>query len=211
MSHLIKLTIGIITGLLLAACGSHTKPSYFLSHPPDDTRSRPLRHYPVARQGGLTAWLTSDHASPACDWLYAPGDPDPKYHIVGIIRAGSMPEASKHDGSFLVVSGYQGPLFELWEGTEAEARLFTGEGGWIPVRIRQAEAVNSWVRVSPGRSIGGWSGFPVVIGDPNHPEAIAGAMWYKSNTEPTLGGAASTRMLRRWLGKLKLADFVTKS
>lgn len=210
MSHLIRLAVGATSALLLASCGSQTTASYFLSHPPDDTTSRPLRHYPVARQGEFTAWLTSDHTSPACDWLYSPGDPNPKHPIVGIIRSGSMPEAAKHDGSFLVVSGYQGPLFELWQGSEAEGRLFTGEGGWIPVSIRQDEAVNSWVRVSPGRSIGGWSGFPIIIGNPNHPDAVAGAMWYKSNTDSTLGGAASTRMLRRWLGKLKLSDFVTK-
>lgn len=211
MSHLIKSAVCVIVSCLLNSCGSHTTPSYFLSHPPEDTTSRPLRHYPVARQGELTAWLTSDHVSPACDWLYTPGDPNPKCRIVGIIHSGSMPEAAKHDGSFLVVSGYKGPLFELWQGSEAEALLFTGEDGWIPVRIRQDEAVNSWIKVSPGRSVGGWSGFPIVIGDPDHPTAIAGAMWYKSNTDSTLGGAASTRMLKRWLGKLKLADFVKKT
>jgi hypothetical protein len=210
MIHPIHWAACLTAVLLLASCGSQTAPSYFLSHHPQDTGSRPLRHYPVARQGNLTAWLTSDHVSPASDWLYAPGDPNPKHPIVGIIRAASMPEAATHDGSFLVVSGYGGPLFELWQGTEAQASLFTGEGGWVPVTIRQDEAVNSWVRVSPGRSIGGWSGFPIVIGDPENPEAIAGAMWYKSNTDPTLGGAASTRMLKRWLGRLKLADFATK-
>jgi hypothetical protein len=194
----------------MVSCGSQSAPPYFLSHHPQDTGCRPLRHYPVARQGNLTAWLTSDHVSPATDWLYSPGDPNPKYTIVGMIRAGSMPEAAKHDGSFLVVSGYAGPLFELWQGSAAEGSLFTGEGGWIPVTIRQEDAVNSWVRVSPRRSIGGWSGFPIVIGDPDAPTAIAGAMWYKSNTEPTLGGTTSTRMLRRWVGKLKFADFVTK-
>lgn len=210
MSKLFHWSIYAAAGLLLASCGNQNPPAYFLSQPPEDTTSRPLRHYPVARQGDLTAWLTSDHVSPACDWLYSPGDSNPKYPIVGIIRSDSMPEAAKHDGSFLVVSGYGGPLYPLWQGSDGEGLLFTGKDGWIPIAIRQDESVNSWVRVSPGRSIGGWSGFPVVIGKPNHPDAIAGAMWYKSNTEPTLGGAASTRMLQRWLGKLRFADFVKK-
>lgn len=210
MPYLIKLAVLATSAMLLGACGTQNTPSYFLSHHPQDTSSRPLRHYPVARQGELTAWLTSDHVSPSSDWLYAPGDPNPRHPIVGIIRSGSMPEAAKHDGSFLIVSGYEGPLFQLWQGVEAQGSLFTGEGGWIPVTIRQDEAVNSWVRVPQGSSVGGWSGFPVVIGDPDSPDAIAGAMWYKSNTDPTLGGAASTRMLQRWLGKLRLADFVTK-
>lgn len=196
--------------LLLASCTPHRAPSYFLSHHPDDTRSRPLRHYPIARQGNLTAWLTSDHVKPAGDWLYVPGDPNPKHRIVGTIHASAMPEKAKHDGSFLVVSGYEGPLFELWQGTDAVGRLFIGAEGWIPVQIQQGDAVNTWIKVSPRRSVGGWSGFPIVIGDPDHPEAIAGAMWYKSNLEPTLGGTTSTRMLRRWLTKLKLADFVTR-
>ena len=196
--------------LLLASCAAHRTPSYLLSHHPDDSHSRPLRHYPVARQGNLTAWLTSDHVKPAGDWLYVPDDPNPKYRIVGTIHASAMPERAKHDGSFLIVSGYEGPLFELWQGTEAEGRLFTGAGGWIPVRIQQGDAVNTWVKVSPRRSVGGWSGFPIVIGDPAHPDAIAGAMWYKSTVQPTLGGATSTRMLRRWLAQLKLADYVTR-
>ena len=174
-----------MVGFLLVSCGSHTAPSYFLSHPPEDTTSRPLRHYPVARQGDLTAWLTSDHVSPACDWLYAPAIRIPKYRIVGIIHAGAMPEAAKHDGSFLVVSGYDGPAFRTLAGHRKRVPLvFTGEDGWIPVAVRGRIAVNSWVKVSPGRSVGGWSGFPLVIGDPDHPDAIAGAMWYKSSTDP---------------------------
>ncbi len=196
--------------LLLASCAPHPPPSYFLSHHPDDTRSRPLCHYPVARQGNLTAWLTSDHVQPAGGWLYLPGDPNPKYRIVGTIHSGAMPEAVKHDGSFLIVAGYEGPLFELWQGTDAEGRLFTGPDGWIPVHLHQDDAVNTWLKVPRRRAVGGWSGFPVVIGDPAHPDAIAGAMWYKSNTEPRLGGTTSTRMLQRWLGRLKLADFVTR-
>jgi hypothetical protein len=196
--------------LLSASCAPHGTSSYFLSHHPDDTRSRPLCHYPVARQGDLTAWLTSDHVKPAGDWLYIPGDPNPKHRIVGTIHASAMPEMAKHDGSFLIVSGYEGPLFELWQGTESKGSLFAGADGWIPVHIQQADAVNTWIRVSRQRSVGGWSGFPLVIGDPDRPEAIAGAMWYKSTIEPTLGGTTSTRMLRRWLGKLKFADFVTR-
>jgi hypothetical protein len=208
MVAIIRLLSCVTAGLLLAACGSRATPSYFLSHHPDDTRSRPLSHYPVARQGDLSAWLASDHVLPASQWLYAPGDTMPRHRIVGVIRAGSMPEGSAHDGAFLVVSGYDGPLFDLWEGTEAKGRMFTGSGGWLTVQLRQGEAVNTWVRVSRRHSIGGWSGFPVVIGDPARPEAVAGAMWYKSNTDRTMGGATSTRMLKRWLGKLRLADFV---
>lgn len=195
-------------GLLLGACGNQAQPSYFLSHSPDDTRTRQLRHYPVARQGDLTAWLTSDHARAGGKWLYAPGDPAPRHPIVGVIPATAMPTTTKHDGAFLIASGYQGPLFELWEGTQASGRLFTGSGGWIPVEIHQPESVNTWVRVSRPHKIGGWSGYPVVIGDPAQPEAIAGAMWYKSTTQPMLGGAASTRMLKGWLGKLRFADYV---
>lgn len=193
--------------LLLAACGTHTPPAYFLSHHPSDTRSRQLRHYPVARQGKLTAWLTSDHVSTSGPWLYTPGDPAPKCRIVGNIRARDMPQGVKHDGAFLVVSGYEGPIFDLWQGTDAEGKLFTSSGSWIPVRLHQAEAVNT--RVKAPQKIGGWSGFPLVIGDPDHPDAIAGAMWYRNNIKPTFGGATSTRLLKRWLGKLRLADFVT--
>lgn len=211
MSLLVRLTLIAAAGLLLAACGSRATPSYFLSHHPDDTRSRQLRLYPVARQGNLTAWLTSDHVIPSGDWLYAPGDPSPRCPVVGVIRASAMPEGAKHDGAFLIASGYDGPLFALWQGTDADARLFTGSGGWIPVLIHQDESiVNAWVKSPARRPIGGWSGFPVVIGEPDHPEAVAGAMWYKSNTEPNLGGATSTRMLQRWLDRLKFEDFVKR-
>lgn len=210
MSFSTRVLIAAAAGLLLASCAARNPPAYFLSHSPDDTVSRPLRHYPVARQGKLTAWLTSDHVKPAGNWLYTPGDRNPKYRIVGIIPSGAMPEAAQHDGSFLVVDGYDGPLFELWQGTDADGRLFTGADGWIPAHFHQDNAVNTWVTVSRHRSIGGWSGFPAVIGDPEHPDAIAGAMWYKSNTEPRLGGTTSTRMLKRWLGSLKLEDYVRR-
>lgn len=203
----------LTVGLLLGACGSQATlhaPSYFHSYHPDDTKSRRMSHYPVARQGALTAWLASDHVIPPSKWLYAPGEPEQRLPVVGVIRARSMPERTAHDGAFLVVSGYDGPLYDLWEGTEANGRMFTGRGGWQPVQLRQGEAVNTWVKASRRQAIGSWSGFPVVIGDPAHPEAIAGAMWYKSNTEPTLGGVTSTLMLKRWLGRLRLADFVGK-
>ncbi len=193
--------------MLLTGCGSGPPPSYFLSHPPN-TPSREHRHYPVARQGDLTAWLASDHVPPRGKWLFAPGDPAPRHPIVGIIRAKAMPVTTKHDGAFLVVSGYDGPLFDLWEGTEAYGQVYTGRAGWIPVHILQQESVNTWVKVPSPRKIGGWSGNPVVIGDPERPEAIAGAMWYRSNTQPWLGGTTSPRMLKKWLGRLRLADFV---
>jgi hypothetical protein len=208
MNRFIRLLAGLVLGLLFASCGSQTPPAYFLSHPPDVKTGRQPRHYPVARQGDLTAWLTSDHARSVVDWLYAPGDPTPKYPIVGVIRAASMPTTTPHDGAFLIVSGYDGPLFELWEGTSAKGRLFTGSG-WVRVELDQQEAVNTWVRV-PGVKIGGWSGYPVVIGDPAYPDAIAGAMWYKSKEHPSLGGATSTRMLKSWLNQLRFSDFVKR-
>ena len=78
------------------------------------------------------------------------------------------------------------------------------------MRIQQGDAVNTWIKVSPRRSVGGWSGFPVVIGDPNRPEAVAGAMWYKSTINAVHGGAASTRMVHDWIGKLRFAEFVER-
>lgn len=202
---------GLALGGLLPGCGGGGAPelAYHLSHHPADSSSRQLRHYPVARQGDLTAWLTSDHVSPSQKWLFHPDDPNPRYPIVGTIRAGDMPHGVKHDGAFLIVSGYGGPLFELWEGEAADAWIFTGKGGWLAAKITQLDGVvNSWVRVPEGKQIGGWSGYPVVIGDPRQPEAIAGAMWYKSNTNPELGGATSTRMLKAKLEGLRFRDFV---
>jgi hypothetical protein len=209
MKPLFRAVLGAVIGLLLTACAKQaSQPSYFLSYSPEEYRKRQPIHYPVARQGNLTAWLTSDHARSGGKSLYAPGDPVPKYPIVGVIPAAAMPTKTKHDGSFLIVSGYQGPLFELWEGTYARGQVFTGDGGWIPVEIHQQEAVNTWVRVPRPHRIGGWSGHPVVIGDPARPDAIAGAMWYKSNKKVVEGGAASTRMLKKWLEKLRFEDFV---
>ena len=200
-------------GLAATSCSgpsSSTPPSYFLSHRPENTNTRMLRHYPVARQGDLTVWLTSDHVWPSEKSLFSPDDPSKTYPIVGKIRAKDMPQAAKHDGAFLVASGYDGPLFDLWEGGMADVLIFTGRGGWVPAKLNQTESVNSWVRLYGGRQVGGWSGYPVVIGDPNKPDAVAGAMWYKSNTEPQLGGVTSTRMLKAELKKLRFADFVRK-
>jgi hypothetical protein len=204
MNRPVHLLLCAACGLLGASCGSLSKPAYHVTR----HGGSELPRYPVARQGNLTAWLASDHVSPGGEWLYAPGEETPKYRIVGIIKATAMPEAVKHDGSFLVVAGYEGPIFPLWEGKEAQGWLFTGKAGWLGVRLHQGQVVNTWVAVAEPHRIGGWSGNPVVIGDPDHPDAVAGVMWYKSNVEPTLGGTTSTRMLKRWLGKLRLADFV---
>lgn len=199
--------LGAACAIGVAACGPGADPSYRLSHHPADTAARPLRHYPVARQGDLTAWLASDHVLPSGKWLYAPDDPTTRYRIVGVIRAKDMPQATKHDGAFLLAEGYDGPLFELWQGREAEGRLFNGDGRWIRVRLHQDDAVNTWVAVSRPHQIGGWSGYPVVIGDPARPQAVAGAMWYRRNDNARIGGATSTRMLGRELGRLRFADF----
>lgn len=200
--------------LLFAACGVGTRshpPAYLLSSPPGPSAGRKLIHYPVARQGKLTAWLTSDHVLPNSKALYSQDDPTPKFPIVGVIRAKSMPELAKHDAALLIVEGYDGPLFDLWLGSEAEGRLFIGrDRGWIPVTLHQDDSVNTWVTVSRPNKIGGWSGFPVVIGDPNRPEAVAGAMWYKSTINAVHGGAASTRMVHDWIGKLRFAEFVER-
>ena len=211
-----KLTLSVAFGLfalLLASCApsisSTTPPSYYLSHHPDDTKSRPLRHYPVARQGNLTAWVTSGHVRTPTKWLYRPDDPSPKHPIVGNIGPQDMPADAKHDGALLIVSGYNGPIFNLWEGLNGEGKLFTGNGGWVPVRLEQPEwGVNTWV-LSKSK-IGGWSGYPVVIGDPNRPEAVVGAMWYRHNHNQTTGGTTSSRFLKTWIAKLKFSDFVKK-
>lgn len=199
--------LAVFLASLLTSCGGPSGPvAYYLSHHPDDHKSRPLRHYPVARQGKLTAWVTSDHVRTPENWLYAPGDPVPKYPIVGRIRAESMPAAVKHDGAFLIVSGYKGPLYDLWEGTTADGRLFTGPGGWVSVWLEQKPGVNTWVYSK--KKIGGWSGYPVVIGDPAKPEAVVGAMWYRHNQKQQMGGTTSSRFLKKWLGRLDFSDFV---
>ena len=211
MQRIVRFLHPLLAGaslLLLASCApSGPPPGYFLSHHPGDSTSRQLRHYPVARQGELTAWLTSDHVKPSQKWLFMPDDAETKYPIVGNIPARAMPQAAKHDGAFLLAKGYDGPLYEMWDGTDAQVSIFTGSGGWIPGLIHQDGSVNSWVKVSRRHKIGGWSGFPVVIGDPARPQAIAGAMWYKHNLEPQVGGVTSTRMLKKELQKLRFADY----
>ncbi|MDA7533951.1 hypothetical protein N8576_00690 [bacterium] len=193
----------------LASCGrSPESKAYFLSHHPLDKSARPLRHYPVARQGELTAWITSDHVKSSQSWLFAPNDNIPKYPIVGQIRAKDMPERTKHDGSFLVVSGYEGPLYDFWLGSEGEGQMFTGNGGWVPVVLWDDSKARTWVRSQ--NPIGGWSGFPVVIGDPSNPDAIVGAMWYRANQDHRIGGTTSSRLLKSWILKLDLEQFVTK-
>ncbi|MDF1712182.1 MAG: hypothetical protein P1U90_08080, partial [Akkermansiaceae bacterium] len=140
------LTVGLVFGLfalILTSCAPSTSsslpPSYYLSHHPADTKSRQLRHYPVARQGNLTAWVTSGHVKTSTKSLFSPGDPSPKHPIVGNIGPKDMPADAKHDGAFLVVSGYNGPIFNLWDGLSGEGKLFTGKGGWVPVKLSQAE------------------------------------------------------------------------
>jgi hypothetical protein len=200
----------IITGLLVSCGGgvndtSSGPKAYYLSHHPDDKKARQLRHYPVARQGNLTAWVTSNHVGKAVTWLYEPGNPVPKYPIVGKIMARHMPAPSKHDGSFLIVRGYNGPLYDLWTGSKGEGQLFTGKD-WVPVKLEQLPGVNTWVLSK--QPIGGWSGYPVVIGNPAKPDAIGGAMWYRHNKNLKLGGTTASRFLKAHLAKLRFEDFV---
>jgi hypothetical protein len=190
----------------IEACFSSSYPG--VSHGPD------LRHFPVARQGSITAWLTSDHRRKGGDWLHAPDGSGTRHRIVGEIRAAAMPVGFAHDGAFLLTDSYQGPVFPLWEGRQAEGRLYTGrETGWVPVMLYQesARSVNTWLRLPGGMKAGGWSGHPLVIGSPSQPTAVAGAMWYKSTADPSLGGATSTAMLRECLRRLDFASFVKSS
>ena len=210
---LMPLLLACAPALLVSCAGGGGKAAYYLSPPPGTMPARPLRHYPVARQGNLTAWLTSDHVIPSSQWMYAPDSSGTKHPIVGLIRASQMPAGREHDGCFLLVEGYDGPLYELWQGQEADGWLHTGgPSGWIRARLVQEDAVNTWVVVSLPHRIGGWSGYPVVVGEnPEVPVAVAGAMWYKSNTVSTAGGATSTRMLREQLARLRFRDFVKAS
>ena len=179
------------------------------SYDPTQGKSVPLRHYPVGRQGNLTAWLTSDHRMSSGDYLYNPKDPSIRHRIVGRIRASSMKEAVNHDGAFLLTNDYNGPIYPLWEGAEGKGLLYGGETiGWIPVDLYHKPGVNIWVASGRAQKIGFWSGFPVVVGDPANPEAIAGAMWYRTNKNHHLGGATSPRMLKSWLGRLDFKDYV---
>jgi len=222
--------LGLMSGVLVSCGGSSEPAAYYLSHHPEDHAARPLRHFPVARQGNLTAWVTSDHVRSSQNWLYAPDDIVPKYKIVGQIRAKDMPEESKgrvsglnfskakgptvatippkyikHDGAFLIVKGYDGPLYELWTGKEGKGQMYTGKGGWVPVALKQDE-IQTWVYSQA--NIGGWSGYPVVIGDPAKPDFVVGAMWYRVDANHRIGGTTSGRLLEKWLSKLEFAQFI---
>lgn len=227
--RVLLLLLGLVSGVLVSCGGSAEPAAYYLSHHPEDHSARPLRHFPVARQGNLTAWVTSDHVRSSQNWLYAPDDIVPKYKIVGQIRAKDMPEESKgrasglnfskskgptvatippkylkHDGSFLIVKGYDGPLYELWTGKEGKGQMFTGKGGWVPVTLKQ-EGVKTWVYSQV--NIGGWSGYPVVVGDPAKPDFVVGAMWYRVDANHRIGGTTSSLLLKKWLAKLEFAKF----
>jgi hypothetical protein len=207
--RLFTLIAPVAASLGLFACAPTSTPACYPSHHPDDTQAPEMCHYPVARQGKLTAWLTSDHRRAAGDWLYSPADSSIRHRIVGVIPGGAMPSSPQHDGAFLLTADYDGPLFQLWEGTEATGLLYSGRTqGWLPVQIYQGNVINTWVKLHGSLTIGGWSGYPVIIGEPARPEFVAGAMWYRSNSRPSEGGATSTRLLKIWLGRLKFADFV---
>lgn len=93
----------------------------------------------------------------------------------------------------------------------ASSSLLKNTGGWVTVRLHQQPgAVNTWLKLPRSMRVLGWSGYPVVIGPPSAPEAIAGAMWYKSNLEDRLGGAASTAMLKHQLEHIHFADHLNK-
>ena len=197
-----SILLALITSLLfLNSCSSAVSSAAY--HSKNSVDQRGLRHYPVGRQGKLTAWLTSNHRMSDGDFLYNPKDTNTRHRIVGRIRASAMKEAAKHDGAFLLTNDYTGPIYPLWEGSEGKGLLYTtGSKGWIPVNLNQEPGVNIWIATRSSDPIGAWSSFPVVIGDPAKPESIAGAMWYRSNANRHLGGAASPRMLKKWLNRL---------
>lgn len=208
-----KLMLLVVT-LFSVSCAPGPMEACFSSSYPGANQGPDLRHFPIARQGSLTAWLTSDHRRKGGDWLHAPDGSGTRHRIVGEIRAAAMPVGSAHDGAFLLTDSYQGPVFPLWEGQQAEGRLYTGrETGWVRVLLYQesARSVNTWLRLPGGMKAGGWSGHPLVIGSPSQPTAVAGAMWYKSTADPSLGGATSTAMLRQCLRRLDFARFVKSS
>lgn len=205
----LKLAAAAIASTAAVSCVPMETPACYSSYDPAVKTGPALRHYPVGRQGNLTAWLTSDHRMAASDWLYSPGKGAIRHRIVGKIHASAMPSRPMHDGAFLLTADYHGPIYPLWEGTEGTGYLYAGfENGWLPVKLYQGNVINTWVQLPGKMQVGGWSGFPVVIGKPAHPEAIAGAMWYRSNSEPSAGGATSTRLLKHWLGRIRFADYV---
>lgn len=198
----------------VASCGPKSVGACFSSSYPGVNRGPELFHFPVARQGAITAWLTSDHRRKAGDWLHAPDGSGTRHRIVGEIRASDMPVGTAHDGAFLLTDTYEGPVFPLWDGQQADGRLYTGSGtGWVSVTLYQESdrCVNTWLRLPGGMKAGGWSGYPMVIGSPSQPTAVAGAMWYKSTSDPSLGGATATAMLRRWVRLLDFSSFVDRS
>lgn len=206
----------LVVPLIGFSCAPVGFDASFSSSYPGVNQGPDLRHFPVARQGVITAWLTSDHCRKGGDWLHAPDGSGTRHRIVGEIRAVAMPVGFPHDGAFLLTDTYQGPVFPLWEGRQAEGRPYTGrETGWVRVMLYQesATSVNTWLRLPGGMKAGGWSGHPLVIGSPTQPTAVAGAMWYKSNSDPSLGGATSTStaMLRECLRRLDFARFVKAS
>jgi hypothetical protein len=209
MKPTFSLLLVLITSLLFLNSCSSVSSSAYPSYNPATQPSVTLRHYPVARQGNLTAWLTSDHRMSSGDFLYNPTDAKIRHRIVGRIRASAMKEGVKHDGAFLLTNDYTGPIYPLWEGSSGKGLLYAGQSkGWIPVNLSHDPGVNIWVATRRSDPIGGWSGYPVVIGDPAKPESIAGAMWYRSNENRHVGGATSPRMLKKWLGRLDFKQFV---
>jgi hypothetical protein len=208
-----KLMLLVVT-LFSVSCAPGPMEACFSSSYPGANQGPDLRHFPIARQGSLTAWLTSDHRRKGGEWLHAPDGSGRRHRIVGEIRASDMPVGSAHDGAFLLTDTYEGPVFPLWDGQQADGRLYTGSRtGWVSVTLYQESdrCVNTWLRLPGGMKAGGWSGYPLVIGSPSQPTAVAGAMWYKSTSDPSLGGATATAMLRRWLQLLDFSSFVGHS
>jgi hypothetical protein len=195
------------------SCEPKTVGCSYSSSDPGVIQGAEFLHFPVARQGAITAWLTSDHRRKGGDWLHAPDGSSTRHRIVGEIRARDMPAGVAHDGAFLLTDTYEGPVFPLWKGREAEGRLYTGrEAGWVSVALYQESerCVNTWLRLPGGMKAGGWSGHPIVIGNPSNPSAVAGAMWYKSTLDPSLGGVTSTAMLFHRLQQLDFSRFVNR-
>jgi hypothetical protein len=107
---LARLVLFIAT-LFSASCASGSKEACFSSSSPGANQAPDLRHYPVARQGSITAWLTSDHRRKGGGWLLAPDGSGTRHRIVGEIRAAAMPVGCAHGGAFLLTDTYHGPVF----------------------------------------------------------------------------------------------------